>query len=274
MKTIATNNLPELLNKYNELELQSHVSLDDVISKVTQEVSELMEAFDALEADESYKEAADVIVNILSVSSRLGALPTDFDDPSQSSEDDVFPEERELLQMLGKWNQTVQALRGRYARNSATKEDLMVITRSFVSSILLYTSKHQTLQNIIEGNTTKLRSRVDAYKSDISLEEYVCLYPDFPKKGIMFRDISPILVSPEAMRFAAFELAYKCRNADVIAGLDARGFLFGVAVAELLGKPFVMIRKKGKLPGETIGIDYSLEYGDNSIEIQKDAIQP
>lgn len=83
-----------------------------------------------------------------------------------------------------------------------------------------------------------------------------------------------MLASPEAMRFAAFELAYQCRDADVIAGLDARGFLFGIAVADILQKPFVMIRKKGKLPGATVGTDYSLEYGDNSIEIQREAIVP
>lgn len=273
MKNTASN-IPELLSEYQDLELQAHVSLDDVISKVTQEVSELSEAFEALDSQESEKEAADAIINILSASSKLGGLPSDFDESGAASEGAALPEGAQLLRMLGKWNQTVQALRGRYSRNSPTAADLSVITRSLVSGILLHAGRDQTIEGIIEGNIAKFKSRIDAYKSDISLDDHVWLYPDFPKKGIMFRDISPILASPEAMRHTAFELAYKCRHADVIAGLDARGFLFGLAVAELLGKPFVMIRKKGKLPGETVGVDYSLEYGDNSIEMQKDAIAP
>lgn len=75
------------------------------------------------------------------------------------------------------------------------------------------------------------------------------------------------------MQFACFELAKKAKNADVIAGLDARGFLFGIPVAQILNKPFVMIRKKWKLPGKTVGTSYSLEYGDSSIEIQEWAIE-
>lgn len=71
------------------------------------------------------------------------------------------------------------------------------------------------------------------------------------------------------MQFACFELAKRAKNADAIAGLDARGFLFGIPVAQILGKPFVMIRKKWKLPGKTIGTSYSLEYGESSIEIQE-----
>jgi hypothetical protein len=237
------NTLSTLLSEYHELELQSHVSLDDVISKVTQEVSELIEAFEALDMEESNKEAADVIVNVLSASAKLRAVPVDFANPSDCSSED-FPGGSDILLQLGKWNQTIQALRGRYSRNSVTIEDLSDITRKLVSSVLLYTHKDHTIEDIVNKNMEKFRSRIEAYKSDLSLEDHVRLYPDFPKKGIMFRDISPILISPEAMRYTAFELAYKCRNADVIAGLDARGFLFGVAVAELLGKPFVMIRKK------------------------------
>ena len=176
--------------------------------------------------------------------------------------------------MLGKWNDTIQSLRKRYSRYNTTVTELSDTTQSFVSSVMSHIEEGRTVENIIQNNTAKLRNRVEAYKSDLVLEDFVHAYPDFPKKGILFRDISPLLASPEAMRYMAFEMAYSCREADVIVGLDARGFLFGMQIAELLGKPFVMIRKKGKLPGQTIGTNYSLEYGDNSIEMQKDAIQP
>jgi adenine phosphoribosyltransferase len=126
----------------------------------------------------------------------------------------------------------------------------------------------------VKVSTEKFRSRVTEYLPDIRLEDHIASYPDFPKPGILFRDISPLLAYPEALRYASFEMAKAAKDADVIAGLDARGFIFATRVAEILDKPFVMVRKKGKLPGETVGTDYSLEYGNNSIEIQKDAIKP
>ncbi len=264
----SSENLPELLENYRSLELCSHVSLDDVISKVTQETTELVEAFEANNTEESHKEAGDVIVNILSASSQFGAIPVDFNNIHPS------PENSNLLGELGKWNRTIEALRGRYSREKATVSELAESTRSFVLAVLGYTDKNSSIADIVQNNTAKLENRIEAYKSDLKLEDYVRSFEDFPKKGINFRDISPMLSSPEAMRYVAFEMAYECRDADVIAGLDARGFLFGMAVAELLGKPFVMIRKKGKLPGPTLGTDYSLEYGDNSIEIQADAVKP
>ena len=89
----------------------------------------------------------------------------------------------------------------------------------------------------------KFEGRVDAYLPDLDLRDFVAEYPDFPKPGILFRDVSPMLANVEAMRVAAHEIAIRCGDADVIAGLDARGFLFGMAAAEVLGKPFVMVRK-------------------------------
>lgn len=98
----------------------------------------------------------------------------------------------------------------------------------------------------------KFCSRVSEYLPDIDLRDHIAEYSDFPKPGILFRDISPLLAHPEALRYASYEMARHAQDADVIAGLDARGFIFGARVAEILGKPFVMIRKKGKLPGTTI----------------------
>lgn len=173
-----------LLREYRDLELRSHVSLDDVLSKVTQEVAELAEAFDACDADATYKEAADVIVNVLSASSRLGALPDDFDGPDMA----VVPaaaapllQERELLQLLGKWSQVAQSLRGRYSRSNATTSDLSDATRSLVSAVLQYTGRHQTVENIVQTSIAKFRDRVAAYKGDLSLADYIREYSDFPK---------------------------------------------------------------------------------------------
>ncbi|MCF7834716.1 adenine phosphoribosyltransferase [Candidatus Gracilibacteria bacterium] len=106
------------------------------------------------------------------------------------------------------------------------------------------------------------------------MKSYIKEYQDFPKAPVSFKDISPLLRSPEAMRYISFEFAEKCAGADVIVGLDARGFLFGPLVAEILKIPFVMIRKKGKLPGETINQEYKKEYGSDIMEMQKGSISP
>ncbi len=99
--------------------------------------------------------------------------------------------------------------------------------------------------------------------------------PHYPKQGIQFRDITTLLKDPAGFRATIDELAqhYKDVKLDKIAGIEARGFIFGAALAYALGKGFVPIRKKGKLPAETIGHDYALEYGTDRIEIHTDAIQ-
>ncbi|XP_075693250.1 adenine phosphoribosyltransferase [Rhinoderma darwinii] len=103
-------------------------------------------------------------------------------------------------------------------------------------------------------------------------------FPDYPSPGICFRDITPILKDPAAFSAAIdlFEI-YLRENfpkIDLIAGLDSRGFLFGPSLAQRLGIGFVLIRKKGKLPGPTESVSYSLEYGKAEIEIQTDAVDP
>ncbi len=99
--------------------------------------------------------------------------------------------------------------------------------------------------------------------------------PHYPKQGIQFRDITTLLKDTVAFRATIDELAqrYKDVKVDKIAGIEARGFIFGAALAYALGKGFVPIRKKGKLPAATIGHDYALEYGADRIEIHTDAIQ-
>ena len=100
--------------------------------------------------------------------------------------------------------------------------------------------------------------------------------PDYPKPGILFRDITTLLGDPLAFRHAIDELARPYMNAGVgkVAGIEARGFILGGAVAHQLSAGFVPIRKKGKLPHETVRIAYSLEYGVDEMEMHKDAIRP
>lgn len=103
-------------------------------------------------------------------------------------------------------------------------------------------------------------------------------FPDFPKKGIVFRDICPILKDPEALRavISVFEehVRKNFQQVDLIVGLDARGFLFGPLLAQQLGVGFVLVRKKGKLPGATVSVAYDLEYGKAEAEVQEDAVSP
>ncbi|XP_053564587.1 adenine phosphoribosyltransferase [Bombina bombina] len=103
-------------------------------------------------------------------------------------------------------------------------------------------------------------------------------FPDFPLQGINFRDITPVLKDPSAFNAAIdlFEnhLRTNYPKIDLIAGLDSRGFLFGPSLAQRLGIGFVLIRKKGKLPGPTESVSYSLEYGKAELEIQSDAVDP
>lgn len=99
--------------------------------------------------------------------------------------------------------------------------------------------------------------------------------PNWPKEGIMFRDITTLLKSAEGLQITVDQMAsrYRQMDIDVICGIEARGFILGSALAYALGKGFVPIRKKGKLPGSTISQDYELEYGVDTIEIHDDAIE-
>jgi len=100
--------------------------------------------------------------------------------------------------------------------------------------------------------------------------------PDFPTEGILFRDITPVLLDPEAFRevVEAFANEAETRKAEVIVAIESRGFIFGAPVADRLGLPFVPVRKLGKLPGPTIQAEYALEYGTNTLEMHRDAIKP
>lgn len=100
--------------------------------------------------------------------------------------------------------------------------------------------------------------------------------PDFPKEGILFKDVTPVMANPAAFAEVVSHLrAYaEERGAEVIAGIEARGFILGAPVAIEMGAPFIPVRKLGKLPGDTIRVEYDLEYGTNTVEMQRDAIRP
>ena len=110
----------------------------------------------------------------------------------------------------------------------------------------------------------------------MELKDHIRGVPDFPKPGILFYDISTLLRHEDAWQVAMGRMARAARahQPDLIAGIESRGFLIAAPLALKLGCGFIMLRKRGKLPGPTIGLDYALEYGADRIEIQADAVSP
>ena len=108
------------------------------------------------------------------------------------------------------------------------------------------------------------------------LEEYVRSIPDFPEKGIIFRDVTSVLQDADGLHLAIDTMQEKIKDLDydVVVGPESRGFIFGTPIAYNNHKPFVLIRKKGKLPRETVSATYDLEYGSATIEMHKDSIKP
>lgn len=120
------------------------------------------------------------------------------------------------------------------------------------------------------ANTNMQPAKID------ELAQYVRTIPDFPKPGINFKDIMPLLAQPAAFQELIERMSFEVKQSDanVVVGLESRGFIFGVAIAQNLGLPFVPARKAGKLPGETVSVSYALEYGGQAMELQRDAVKP
>lgn len=106
------------------------------------------------------------------------------------------------------------------------------------------------------------------------IKELIKEYPNFPKDGILFKDLMPILANPKIYKLLIDKMAHSsiCQRAENIIAIDARGFLFAAAIGFSTGKPVIVARKPGKLPGELIEESYKLEYGDNTLSIQKEAL--
>ena len=109
----------------------------------------------------------------------------------------------------------------------------------------------------------------------MNLRDKIEEYPNFPKKGILFRDFSPILKDPSALSFIADEFSkyFHPKDIDLFAGIESRGFIIACILASRYNKGMVMIRKAGKLPGKTTKLSYSIEYGKDTIEMQKEVIK-
>ena len=108
------------------------------------------------------------------------------------------------------------------------------------------------------------------------VEDYVVSIPDFPEPGIIFRDVTSVIQDAEGLQLAIDEMQKLLDGVefDVLAGAESRGFIFGMPIAYNMKKPFVLVRKKGKLPRETVEMSYDLEYGSATIEMHKDASKP
>jgi adenine phosphoribosyltransferase len=124
-------------------------------------------------------------------------------------------------------------------------------------------------QQYLAAQTGALTSEREAW-----LKSFIRSLPDFPQPGILFRDITPLLQNTDTLRFTLEAIAARYRNAGIqrVVGIESRGFIFGVPIAYLLGVGFAPVRKQGKLPAETMSIEYSLEYGSSALEIHKDAL--
>lgn len=111
---------------------------------------------------------------------------------------------------------------------------------------------------------------------EIRLENWIRDIPDFPQKGILFKDITPLLQDPQAFHAAIERLAahYAGAGIETVVGVESRGFIFGAPLAYMLNCGFVPVRKFGKLPSKTVTVEYALEYGTNVVEIHTDAIRP
>ncbi len=254
-----------------ELENELGIDLDAVMHKVTQETMELIEALQNQDREEIISELGDALFNTLSVAHRLDIQ---LQDPIEKNN---THNTIDVAIQLGKMSDAIQKYRWVYARSSVEKEvvqgTIQKLRDMFVNVKEQYCPEQST-QDLVYKNYEKFDARKEQYTHEIDLDQYIRNIDNYPKEGIAFKDITPLLQSPEAFAYTVKQLAKNCHNSDVIVWLDARWFIFGAAVAHYLRKPFVLVRKKWKLPHTTIDEKYDLEYGSNEISIHTDAIQP
>lgn len=264
----------QLIKQMIKQEQEVYLDTDAVLNKATQESAEFIEALQTKDTAKIIDEAWDAIGNILSATMRVtNEIPAEFVPNEQANE-------IENIVTFWKWNDGIQALRRIYIRNNKniSLSQVQDLTKRYVQWVLWMASPYDwgmTIDDYLERNIVKMQGRMQMYLPDINLEEYIDNVPDFPLPGIQFKDISPMIKSPQALDYVVKQLTEKCRYADVILGLDARWFIFWPLVAQKLNIPFVMARKPWKLPGKTIDIVYDLEYKSwQWLSVQDWAIQP
>ena len=163
--------------------------------------------------------------------------------------------------------------RGRWFESSHS--DHVVTKSGFVTTFFCFKGKAEASAQP-PGAGEPARGSLDGGEHMSQVEQYIITIPDFPEKGILFRDITSVLKSAEGLQLAVDEMA-ACLDGvefDAVVGLESRGFLFGMPIAYKLHKPFIPVRKKGKLPRETVEATYDLEYGTATIEIHRDDVRP
>lgn len=150
------------------------------------------------------------------------------------------------------------------------KEILKVFGQNVKNVIQLLLHTLPKIKELEEKNALKIKT----LNIPFDLKSKIRTIPHWPKQGVMFRDITTLIKNPEAFDYAISQFKEHCQNKNIqkIAGIESRGFIFGAALARELGLPFILIRKKGKLPAETVSQEYALEYGTDKIEIHKDAV--
>ncbi len=268
--------LHELLKQNEELERKAVLDLDAILHKATQEVSEVLELVhqvESIDLPHLIDEIGDALLNVLSVQYRLD---NNFETIVPHEVSTVTP--LDIAISLGKRNDLVQKHRDIYARRTVPLEEVTTQAQRLTGQLLklaeTYSGKAYMLEELCQPTLQKFIDRSEAYGPHIDLKDYIRDVQDYPKPGILFKDITPLLKHPRAYTYTIQELCERVKDADVIVWLDARWFIFGGAVAEKLGKPFVPIRKKGKLPYTTIEDSYALEYGEAVQTMHIDALQP
>lgn len=209
------HSLSSLISTQHTLELDAHVSIDDAIAKAYEEVYELSIAIEENNLEEIQKESRDVLINILSVSSRY----IDIDSLPLSS-----VSSNNINRLVALWGRETASIRSHYSREKISLEKYRETVAQIISLLVSLTGVD--IFTAVANSIEKFDSRVYEYLPDIDLRNHITENADFPKPGILFRDISPLLAHPEALRYASYEMARQAHGADVIAGLDARGFIF------------------------------------------------
>ena len=243
---------------------------DSIIHKAMQEGLELVESLTSHNLDHIQEELWDALSNILSAYSRITGQYI-IDILSTKKQHSLC----DIAIALWERNSQIQKYRGIYSRNTIDALKLQHSTEKVISIIQSCVWQRwltMDIEHLLQLNLKKFENRLSEYKHQINLDEYIHDIPDFPKPWIVFKDISPLLHNPRAFSYAVHTMSVSMKNSDVIVWLDARGFIFWSAIAHLLQKPFVMIRKKWKLPWDCLEDSYTLEYWSNIQIIQKDSI--